>query len=156
MPARILPFGKKRKSGPSHAEIRDMLVRIGQTLGRYAAAEYKEGFWQYDVVWKGTAVSQRVSHVFGVQDRDSLESGVLESGLANLKHFFDIQRSKPFLVISDELDVKKAEGYLRAHLTGSYDQIADSMVILSGEDVEEVDRSLTLVREKLGKFLEVE
>ena len=131
-------------------------MRIGETLGRYAAAEYKEGFWQYDVVWKDTAISQRVSHVFGVQDKDSLESGILESGLANLKHLYDIQRSKPFLVIADETEVKRAEGYLRPHLTGSYDEIAGSMVILSGRDVVEVDRGLTLVREKLGRFLEAE
>ena len=150
---KFLPFVNRQKSALSHADIRDMLVRIGATLGKYAAEEYREGFWQYDVVWKETAASQRISHVFGVQDKDSLESGLLESGLANLKHLYDIQRSKTFLIIADERDVKKVEGYLRPHLRGSFHEIADSMVVLSGQDVQHVYSSLAAVRERLSSLL---
>ena len=150
---KFLSFVNRRKSALSHAEIRDMLVRIGATLGKYAGEEYREGFWQYDVAWKETAVSQRISHVFSVQDKDSLESGLLESGLANLKHLYDIQRSKTFLIIVDERDVKRIEDYLRPHLAGSFHEIADSMVILSGQDVQHIYRSLAAVRDHLSSFL---
>ena len=145
---KFLSFVNRRKSALSHAEIRDMLVRIGATLGKYAGEEYREGFWQYDVAWKETAVSQRISHVFSVQDKDSLESG-----LANLKHLYDIQRSKTFLIIVDERDVKRIEDYLRPHLAGSFHEIADSMVILSGQDVQHIYRSLPAVRDHLSSFL---
>ena len=100
-------------------------------------------------MWKDNPVSPRISHVFKVQSK-----GSLESGLANLKHAYDTQRSKPFMVIANERDVRRAEDYLSPHLMGSFHEIGDSTVILSGQDVQRIYRSLASVSHLLDSLLE--
>ncbi len=44
---------------PSHSDIQEMLVDIGKSLGFYAALEFEF----YDVIWRETPASQRISHI---------------------------------------------------------------------------------------------
>ena len=80
--------------------------------------------------------------------------GSLESGLANLKHAYDTQRSKPFLVIADERHLRRAETHLRSHLMGSFHEIGGSTVIMSGQDVQRIYQSLVSVNDLLDRLLE--
>ena len=78
-----------------------------------------------------------ISYVFEVRNK-----GSLENGLANLKHAYDTQRSKPFQVIANERDMRKAEDSLRPHLMGSSHEVGDSTTILSGQGVQRIYQSL--------------
>ena len=68
----------------THQEAQAMLVEIGEWLGYTAAKEFE----RYDVVWRESVTSPRLSHVFEVQI-----SGSVDSALARLKHAYDTQRS---------------------------------------------------------------
>lgn len=149
MPVQFFLFSNRGPPDLSHNDIRRRLMKIGEMLGKYAREEYREGPRRYDVVWKDKAISPRISHVFEVQSK-----GSLESGLSNLKHAYDTQRSKPFLVIADEGDTRKAEAHLRPHLTGSFHEIGDSTVILSAQDVQRIYQSLAPVNDLLDRLLE--
>ncbi|RME50345.1 MAG: hypothetical protein D6795_10235, partial [Deltaproteobacteria bacterium] len=82
---------ERRPVIPSHRRLQEMLVGIGERLGRYAALEF-EG---YDVIWRDTPRSPRISHVFEVQCR-----GNLASALTKLKCAYETQRSRPFLLLA--------------------------------------------------------
>src|SRR5581483_6358475 len=83
----------------THKEAQAMLVEIGLLLGRHAEAEFEH----YDVVWRDSPMAPRLSHVFEVQI-----AGSVDSALTRLKHAYDAQRSRPFLVIADERDQRFA------------------------------------------------
>jgi hypothetical protein len=101
----------------SHKEAQQMLIELGQMLGRHAEAEYE----YYDVVWRDSPTSPRLSHVFEVQI-----SGSVDSALTRLKHAYDAQRSQPFLVIADERD----ERFAGRRLGGSFHEIYDVITII--------------------------
>jgi hypothetical protein len=101
----------------SHKEAQQMLIELGQMLGRHAEAEYE----YYDVVWRDTPASPRLSHVFEVQI-----SGSVDSALTRLKHAYDAQRSHPFLVIADERDAR----FAGRRLGGSFHEILDVVTII--------------------------
>lgn len=130
-----LPSGSSNatKRAVSHHEIQTMLVEIGRMLGKYAEKEYQ----RYDVVWKESALSPRLSHVFEVQVK-----GKIESALAKLKHAYDTQRSKPFLVISDERDQRRARQFLQPYLSGSFHEIGAVTTVLGVEEIERMYRAL--------------
>jgi hypothetical protein len=128
----------------SHREIQSMLVEIGQRLGRYAEKEYQ----RYDVVWKESELSPRLSHVFEVQVK-----GKIESALAKLKHAYDTQRSKPILVISDERDQKRARQFLKPYLSGSFHEIGAVTTVLGVEEVERMYLALDSVKGILQEIL---
>ena len=121
----------------SHHEIQTMLVEIGRMLGKYAEKEYQ----RYDVVWKESELSPRLSHVFEVQVK-----GKIESALAKLKHAYDTQRSKPFLVISDERDQRRARQFLQPYLSGSFHEIGAVTTVLGVEEIEQMHRALSSVK----------
>ena len=130
---------------PSHEELKQKLVEIGKLLGKYAVAEYQ----RYDVVWKESEFSPRLSHVFEVQDK-----GNLSAALARLKHAYDLQRSKPFIVITTEKERRKAEELLRPFLSGYFHELSRVIVILTPEDVEKILRALLPLGEVLKKLLQ--
>ena len=76
-----------------------MLLKIGEILGYYAEIEFE----YYDVIWRETETSKRISHVFEVQSK-----GNIDSAFAKLKRAFDAQRSKPFLILASERDTNRA------------------------------------------------
>jgi len=130
------------KALPSHGTLKQWLVEIGRWLGKYALEEYREQNGPtYDVVWKDNPFSPRISHVFEVQVR-----GKIDSALARLKHAYDTQRSRPFLIVSDERDGQKARSWLQPHLSGSFHEIGGVTTVLSAGDVERLHRSLQSVR----------
>lgn len=144
---RMLPdfsAGEAPRRSLSHADLQMMLVEIGRLLGKHAEREHQH----YDVVWKDSPLSPRLSHVFEVQVR-----GKLESALAKLKHAYDTQRSKPVLVISDARDERRARQWLQPHLSGSFHEIGEVTVVLGVSEVERVHRALTSVREVLCGIL---
>ncbi|HZN10399.1 MAG TPA: hypothetical protein VFC61_01910 [Blastocatellia bacterium] len=101
----------------THREAQAMLVEIGRLLGRHAAAEFE----YYDVVWRESAAAPRLSHVFEVQI-----SGSVDSALTRLKHAYDAQRSRPFLVVADERD----ERFAGRRLSGSFHEIWDVITVI--------------------------
>src|SRR5688572_11570318 len=64
------PVAKEAPGKISHKEAQQMLIELGELLGRHAEAEYD----YYDVVWRDSASSPRLSHVFEVQISGSVDS----------------------------------------------------------------------------------
>lgn len=130
----VIPEQPRNLEAPrriTHKEAQQMLIEIGQMLGRHAEAEYD----YYDVVWRDSAASPRLSHVFEVQI-----SGSVDSALTRLKHAYDTQRSKLFLVIADERDTR----FAGKRLSGSFHEILDVITIVG---VGELKRLYESVRE---------
>lgn len=126
----------------SHTNIQDMLLEIGAILGFYAEAEFEF----YDVVWRETSKSQRLSHVFEVQSK-----GNLDSAFAKLKRAYQTQRSKPFLVLSSESDTKRAY----KSLDQEFLDIEEVIVILSFAEIKRVFENLQSIRQILPEFLQI-
>ena len=151
---KFFPFSKKKAEiDLSSDDVRTMLVSIGQIIGKFAREELREGARRYDVVWKDTHYAPRISHVFYLQDKESLESGLLEPGLVNLQFAVGTHRAKPFLVIYNEQDTTEAEEYFRPHIVASFPEIGDSTVILSGYDVYQLYQSLVPFTDLMGQLL---
>lgn len=120
-------------------------MEIGRLLGKFAKEEYQ----RYDVVWKDHELSPRVSHVFEVQNR-----GNLEAALAKLKHAYDTQRSRLFLVVVEARDVRRVGEMLQPYLAGTFHEIGKVTTVLDPKEVERVYRALTSVRESLTKLVD--
>jgi hypothetical protein len=129
----------------SHKDLKRKLVEIGTLLGKYAEEEYHQ---KYDVVWKEREASPRISHVFEVQHR-----GKIESALTKLKHAYDTQRSKPFLVLVDRKEGRKVSELLHPYLSGSFHEIAKVTTILSPQDVDKLYHALSSLKGTLEKLL---
>jgi hypothetical protein len=140
----ILSWQERREPLPSHQEVKRQLLEIGRILGKYAQEEYQ----RYDVVWKESELSPRISHVFEVQNR-----GKVEAALAKLKRAYDTQRSKPFLVVIDEKDPRRVGEALQSYLAGSFHQIGKATTVLSPQEVERIYRALTSVEHHLRRLL---
>ncbi len=126
----------------SHTDIQRLLMEIAGFLGFYAAMEYE----YYDVVWRETEKSPRISHIFEVQHK-----GNLDSAFAKLKRAYHSQRTKPFLVISSEKDFNRAV----KSLVREFQEIEAAITILTFVQVEKVHRNLQSVGEILPKLLEI-
>ena len=125
----------------THSNIQIFLVEIGEFLGYYAETEFE----YYDVVWREKPNSPRISHIFEVQSK-----GNIDSAFAKLKRAYQIQRSKPFLVISSERDLTRA----RQSLTREFQDIESAVTILTFVQVKQIHRNLKAIGEILPKFLE--
>ncbi len=128
-----------------HGEVQQMLLEVGRILGYHAEREYN----YYDVVWRTSERSPRLSHVFEVQRR-----GNLDSALAKLKKAYELQRSKPFLVVAGEGDEKRAVRSIDAAGAGAFHEIGAATQIISFEQLGRLHRSLTGVRDTLTALLE--
>ncbi len=126
----------------SHIEVQRLLLEIAGFLGFYAAMEFE----YYDVVWRETEKSSRLSHVFEVQHK-----GNIDSAFAKLKRAYQSQRTKPFLIISSEKDFNRA----RQSLLREFQDIETVVTILTFVQIEQIHRSLKAVGEILPKLLEV-
>jgi hypothetical protein len=124
----------------THKEAQQMLIEIGQLLGRHAEAEYE----YYDVVWRDSLASPRLSHVFEVQI-----SGSVDSALTRLKHAYDAQRSKLFLVIADERDTR----FAGKRLSGSFHEILDVITILGVGELQKFYEAVKANASLLEKIL---
>jgi hypothetical protein len=124
----------------SHKEAQLMLVEIGEMLGRHAEAEFE----YYDVVWRDSPSSPRLSHVFEVQ-----VAGSVDSALTRLKHAYDSQRSRPFLVIADE----RAGRFAGRRLTGSFHEIWEAITVIGMGELQSLYESLKAQKELLEKII---
>jgi hypothetical protein len=126
----------------THENIQRMIVEIGEILGFYAIVEYE----YYDVVWRESRESQRISHVFEVQSK-----GNIDSAFAKLKRAFDAQRSQPFLIISSERDTNRAA----QSLNREFREIQGSLTIISFVELEKIYDNLNNIKDLLPKFLKI-
>jgi len=124
----------------SHTNIQEMLLEIGESLGFYAVSEFEF----YDVVWRETPASKRISHVFEVQSK-----GNIDSAFAKLKRAYQNQRTKPFLILSSERDLNRA----RKSLAGEFQDIENIVTVLTFEQIRQTSRNLAGIAEIIKEFL---
>lgn len=115
----------------THQEAQQMLVKIGEWLGKFAAAEHEH----FDVVWRDSLTAPRLSHVFEVQI-----SGSVDSALTRLKHAYETQRSQLFLIIADERDLRFAD----KRLGGSFHEIIAHVTIIGTGELQRLYASLQI------------
>jgi hypothetical protein len=125
----------------SHKKIQEMLVDIGKILGFHAEAEFDH----YDVIWRKSSNSQRISHVFEVNSK-----GNLDSAFAKLKRAFDAQRSIPFLILTNERNTKRA----KKSLLHEFRELENVITILGFTEVCKIHENLTEISAYLLSFLE--
>ena len=124
----------------SHIDIQAMLIGIGESIGFYAETEFEF----FDVVWRESKKTPRLSHVFEVQSK-----GNIDSAFAKLKRAYDAQRSKIFLVLTSERDLKRA----RKSLEREFRDLENVVVILTFPQVKLVSENLKNISEILREFL---
>lgn len=125
----------------SHKELQEILVNIGLFLGYTAETEFE----YYDVVWRTSTNSKRLSHIFEVQSK-----GNIDSAFAKLKRGYEDQRSKPFLIIASEKDLNRAQKSLERE----FHDISNVITILTFQQVLNVHQSIGNIGHILTKFLE--
>ncbi len=124
----------------SHTNIQFMLVEIGESLGFYTEIEFEF----YDVIWRETPKSQRLSHIFEVQSK-----GNIDSAFAKLKRAYEAQRTKPFLIITSERDLNRA----RQSLSHEFQDIETVVTILTFAQIKQVHQNLKNIAEIIKEFL---
>ncbi len=130
----------ERKEKPlTHKEAQAMLVEIGLILGKHAEAEFEH----YDVVWRDTVSAPRLSHVFEVQI-----SGSVDSALTRLKHAYDSQRSRPFLVVAGERDRR----FAGKRLSGSFHEIWEIVTVIGVGELRRLYEALKNHQDLLRKI----
>jgi hypothetical protein len=133
-------FNKSVEESLSHKQIQEMLVKIGEILGFYAETEFQ----YYDVIWRETSKSPRLSHVFEVQSK-----GNLDSAFAKLKRAHDSQRSKVFLILSSERDSNRAQ----RSLAQEFRELENVLTILSFVELRKIHENLSSIADFLPNFL---
>ena len=134
-----------RPDALTHGDIQQRLLDIGRVLGYYAESEFE----YYDVVWRASAESPRLSHVFEVQHK-----GNIDAAMAKLKRAYEAQRSKPFLIVASERDTNRANRNMSPSRTGAFHEIGSATVILSFEQLDKLHRALTSVEDILTEIFE--
>lgn len=125
----------------SHTDIQKMLLTIGDILGFFTEMEFE----YYDVVWREVPRASRLSHVFEVQSK-----GNIDSAFAKLKRAYEAQRSKIFLVIANENDLRRA----KKSLENEFQDIENDLTILTFAEVDKTYQNITSISKILTKFLE--
>ena len=83
-------------------------------------------------------------HVFEVQ-----VAGSVDSALTRLKHAYDAQRSRVFLVVADERSAR----FAGRRLTGSFHEIWDAITVIGIGELARLYESLNSQRELLEKII---
>jgi len=125
----------------SHGDIQEMLCKVGEILGYVSQKEFEF----YDVIWRESEKSQRISHVFEVQSK-----GNIDSAFAKLKRAFDAQRSKPFLILASERDSKRAA----KSITQEFRELEKVITILSFAELRKIHENLSAISDFLPVLLE--
>ena len=125
----------------SHTDIQKMLLKIGKILGFDTEMEIEF----YDVVWRESEKSPRFSHIFEVQSK-----GNIDSAFAKLKRAYHNQRTKPFLVVSSEKDLKRAKKSLNLE----YSEIENITTVLTFAQIQKVYKNLNSTEEIIAGFLD--
>ena len=132
-------------TGFSHADIQRMLSELGRLLGHYPQCEFE----YYDVVWRASEASPRLSHVFEVQRK-----GNIDAALAKLKRAYEAQRSRTFLIVTSESDTARALKQMSLARAGAFHEIERATTILSFEQLHRLHRALTSVADLLPQIFE--
>jgi hypothetical protein len=132
-----------------HEELKRKVKEIGETLGKYATAEFHATPYVYDVIWKETEGFPRPSHVFEVQDK-----GSVDLALSKLQHARDIWRPKLFLIVTGESDKNKVDALLKPFLQGTFHGISRDTKVLTGEVIDDLHKPFTEYREAIIEFVE--
>lgn len=136
----FIPARSLENEALTHKQIQEMLVEIGSFLGYFGAAEFQF----YDVVWRETPTSQRLSHVFEVQSK-----GNIDSAFAKLKRAHDAQRSKIFLILASERDSNRAQ----RSLSQEFRELENVLTIFSFVELRKIHENLSSIAAFLPKFL---
>lgn len=134
-------FTNKVAAPLTHQTIQNFLLEIGRILGYAAETEFE----YFDVVWRESETSKRISHVFEVQSK-----GNIDSAFAKLKRAFDAQRSKPFLVLANERDTNRA----RKSLENEFRELSNVISILSFVEIRKTFENLNEIENILPKLLD--
>jgi hypothetical protein len=121
-------------------QIQEILVSVGEILGFYAETEFQF----YEVVWRETPNSPRLSHVFEVQSK-----GNIDSAFAKLKRAYDAQRSKIFLILDSERDANRAQ----KSLAQEFRDLENVLTILSFAELNKIYENLASIAQFLPSFL---
>lgn len=140
-----LPGSSSQPATLTHAGVQQMLLDIGRVLGYHAQMEFE----YYDVVWRKSMTSPRLSHVFEVQNK-----GNIDAALAKLKRAYEAQRSKPFLIVASERDTNRALRSMSLANTGAFHEIGRATAILSFEQLRKIHLALTSIEDLLAAFFE--
>jgi predicted RNA-binding protein len=132
-----------------HEELKRKIKEIGETLGKYATAEFHSTPYIYDAIWKDTAGLPRPGHVFEVQDK-----GSVDSALAKLQHARDTWRPKLFLVVTGESDRNKVDALLRPFLQGTFHGISRDTEVLTGQVIDDLHKAFTEHRTAIAAFVQ--
>ncbi len=124
-----------------HRTIQQTLLEIGEILGFYVQSEFEF----YDVVWRESETSKRISHVFEVQSK-----GNIDSAFAKLKRAFDSQRSKPFLILASERDTNRAF----KSIENEFRELRNVISIFSFVEIRKTYENLKEIEKILPKFLD--
>ena len=133
-------FYKNETESLSHKQIQEMLVEIGEILGFCAETEFQF----YDVVWRETPSSQRLSHVFEVQSK-----GNIDSAFAKLKRAFDAQRSKIFLILDSERDANRVQ----KSLAQEFRELESFLTVATFVEIRRIHENLSSISKILPSFL---
>jgi hypothetical protein len=134
-----------RPDALTHSDIQQRLLDIGRVLGYHAEREFD----YYDVIWRASETSPRLSHVFEVQHK-----GNVDAAMAKLKRAYEAQRSKPFLIVASERDTNRALRNMSQARTGAFHEIGRATIILSFEQLDKLHRALTSVEDILTEIFE--
>jgi hypothetical protein len=134
-----------RPDALTHGDVQQMLLDIGRVLGYHAEREFD----YYDVVWRASESSPRLSHVFEVQHK-----GNIDAAMAKLKRAYEAQRSKPFLIVASERDTNRANKNMSQARTGAFHEIGRATTILSFEQLNRLHRALTSIEDMLVLIFE--
>ncbi len=134
-------FKENNQTILSHNIIQQMISEIGSNLCFYSETEFE----YYDVVWREVPQASRLSHVFEVQSK-----GNIDSAFAKLKRAYQAQRSKIFLVISSERDLKRAKNSLKRE----FQDIENELTILTFTQIQNLHQSINSNKEILSTLLE--
>lgn len=135
----------ERAENLTHSDVQQLLLEIARVLSYHGQAEFE----YYDVVWRESAQSPRLSHVFEVQHK-----GNIDAALAKLKRAYEAQRSRTFLIVASERDTRRAERALSEARTGAFHEIGRATTLLSFEQLRRLHRALTSVEEIFCKVFE--
>jgi len=131
-----------------HSKLARQLEEIGWILGRYARREFREGAYNFDVIWKDAESFPRVTHVFEVQDKGN----VLEA-LVRLKHAYDNWGARLFLVVTGEKDRTRVERLLAPFFAGAFHEIGGQVALLGAADVERLHSTFSQFRDIMNRFV---
>lgn len=124
----------------NHQTVQQIIIEIGELLGYFAQSEFEF----FDVIWRETEASRRISHVFEVQSK-----GNIDSAFAKLKRAYEAQRSKPFLIIASERDTNRA----RKSLENEFRELSSVITILGFAEIRKTHKNLKEIETILPQFL---